>query len=138
MYVVKKPYFGAQIRVNRGLYYHHGIYADDMHVIHFASSVPGHETDPAYARVEETTLEKFLKGGTLEVREYSDYEKKKLRSPEEIVSYAYKEIGRGGYNIVTNNCEHFLMNVPLVRLLLNRLIMLLMFYRGYFQDEIFN
>ena len=107
MYVVKKPYFGAQIRVNRGLYYHHGIYADDMHVIHFASSVPGHETDPAYARVEETTLEKFLKGGTLEVREYSDYEKKKLRSPEEIVSYAYKEIGRGGYNIVTNNCEHF-------------------------------
>ena len=85
MYVVKKPYFGAQIRVNRGLYYHHGIYADDMHVIHFASSVSGHETDPAYARVEETTLEKFLKGGTLEVREYSDYEKKKLRSPEEII-----------------------------------------------------
>ena len=103
----KRPEFGDQIRVNRGIYSHHGIYVDDEHVIHFASLVPGHETDPSTASVVVTDLKTFLKDGELEVRVYSDEEKKKVRDPQEIVNYAYSCLGRKGYNIVTNNCEHF-------------------------------
>ena len=38
MWEVKKPVYGDQIRVNRGLYAHHGIYASDDCVIHFAAN----------------------------------------------------------------------------------------------------
>lgn len=107
MFKEEKPFYGAQIRVNRGMYYHHGIYVDDEHVIHFASNTPGHETDPSYASVCETTLENFLKGGVLEVRVYDEEEQKKVRKPQDVVSYAYSKIGVKGYNIITNNCEHF-------------------------------
>lgn len=107
MYEKIKPSYGCQIRVNRGLYSHHGIYVDDEHVIHFASLVPGHETDPDTAEVVVTDLKTFLKDGELEVRTYTEEEKDKLRSPQEIVNYAYANLGRKGYNIITNNCEHF-------------------------------
>lgn len=107
MYIVKKPQYGDQIRVNRGLYYHHGIYVSDEHVIHFASLEPGHETDPNSAMVVDTPLDVFLKGGQVEVREYEENLKDKVRSKQDIVNYAYSCLGRKGYNIITNNCEHF-------------------------------
>ena len=100
-------YRGAQIRVNRGMYYHHGIYIGDNTVIHFASNTPGYETDPNFAEVCETTLEGFLKGGALEVREYSNEELKDKRDNQAIIDYAKSAIGRKGYNLITNNCEHF-------------------------------
>ena len=106
MWVEKKPEFGDQIRVNRGLYYHHGIYKDDMCVYNFA--VPGgKDIDPENARVCITTLEAFLNGGVVEVKEYSEEEKKKKRSPEEVIEYANNHLGEAGYNLLTNNCEHF-------------------------------
>lgn len=107
MYVNEKPVYGSQIKVNRGLYSHHGIYIDDDHVIHFASLIPGHETDPESASIVETTLDEFLKGGILEVRKYTKEEMKNLRPAKEIVEYAKSKLGTKGYNIVTNNCEHF-------------------------------
>ena len=103
----EKPYKGAQIRVNRGLYYHHGIYVNDDLIIHFASNEKGHETDPEYASICETSLEGFLKGGILEVRVYTEEELATKRTNEEIVEYAISQEGRKGYNLLTNNCEHF-------------------------------
>lgn len=107
MWVKEKPEYGDQIRVSRGLYYHHGIYQDDDCVYQFA--VPGEERDidPDLARVTTTTLEGFLRGGELEVRRYTEEEKKKKRSPLEIVQYAKDHLGEAGYNLLTNNCEHF-------------------------------
>ena len=106
MWVKKKPEFGDQIRVNRGLYYHHGIYRDDNCVYQFA--VPGgKDIDPENARVCICTLEAFLKGGELEVREYSEEEKKTKRNPLEVIEYAQDHLGEAGYNLLTNNCEHF-------------------------------
>ena len=101
-----KPTYGCQIRVDRGLYKHHGIYVSDDEVIHFASP-NGSEISPQTAVVHKTTLENFLKGGELEVRTYTDEEKKQVRTPEEIVDYANAHLGEKGYNIVSNNCEHF-------------------------------
>ena len=107
MWVVKKPVYGDHIRVNRGIYSHHGIYASDDCVIHFASLIEGHETDPETAEVCVSDLKTFLKGDTLEVREYSESELETKRTPEEIVNYAFSMLGTKGYNLVTNNCEHF-------------------------------
>ena len=101
------PYKGAQIRVNRGLYSHHGIYVSDDLIIHFASNEPGHETDPLYASVCKTDLKGFLKGGELEVREYTEEEMREKRGNDEIVEYVLSNLGRKGYDLINNNCEHF-------------------------------
>lgn len=107
MWTKRIPQYGDHIRVNRGLYYHHGIYVDNNCVIQFASLIPGRETDPDSASICDTTLENFLKGGELEVRDYNNEELKTKRSPEEIVEYAKSCYGRKGYDIINNNCEHF-------------------------------
>ncbi len=104
----KKPMLGDQIRVNRGLYYHHGIYENDETIYQFASP-QGSEISPETAIICTTTLDNFLKGGELEVREYSEEELNKKKSPEEIIEFAKSKLGTnlGGYNIISNNCEHF-------------------------------
>lgn len=104
-FVIRKPEFSDHIRVNRGLYYHHGIYVSDDVVIAFGST--SNELNPNDARVIITSLDEFLKGGTLEVREYTIDELKRKRSNIDIVNYAYTQLGKGGYNLLTNNCEHF-------------------------------
>lgn len=106
-FVEKKPTYGDHIRVCRGLYYHHGIYIDDDNVCQFASTINGHETDPAYACVCVTSLNDFLKGGILEVSEYNDDELKEKRQPQEIVNAALSRLGEKGYDLIKNNCEHF-------------------------------
>ena len=106
MWVNKKPEYGDQIRVNRGFYYHHGIYEVDDSVYHFASPM-GSEISPDTAVVHKTTLENFLKGSPVEVREYTNEELLNKRKPKEIIDYAKAHLGEKGYNIVSNNCEHF-------------------------------
>ena len=106
MWVNKKPEYGDQIRVNRGFYYHHGIYESDDAVYHFASPM-GSEISPETAVVHKTTLENFLKGSPVEVREYTNEELLNKRKPEDIIDYAKAHIGERGYNLVSNNCEHF-------------------------------
>lgn len=101
----KKPVMGDQIRVNRKFYCHHGIYCDDNTIIHFGSTTQ--ELDPEKAEVLISDLSTFLKGGILEVREYSEDELKRKRKPIEIVNYAFTQIGRKGYDLINNNCEHF-------------------------------
>ena len=103
-----KPKLGDQIRVNRRLYYHHGIYENDDTIYQFASPV-GSEVSPETAIICTTDLKSFLKDGELEVREYSIEEKNKKRKPEEVIEFAKSKLGSnmGGYNIISNNCEHF-------------------------------
>lgn len=104
----KEPKRGDQIRVYRGLYFHHGIYESDDIVYQFASPV-GSEVSPETAIICTTTLKDFLKGGVLEVREYNEEELEKKRDSDEIIEFAKSKLGSnmGGYNIVSNNCEHF-------------------------------
>ena len=108
MWINKKPVFWDQIRVNRGYYYHHGVYQDDSCVYQFAAP-SGSEITPENALIISTTLDDFLKGGNVEVREYNNIELKSKRSPEEIIAYAKSKLGTGlgTYNLITNNCEHF-------------------------------
>lgn len=103
-----KPKYGDQIRVNRGLYFHHGIYESDDRIYQFAAP-EGSEINEQNAKIIATNLETFLKGGILEVRQYSADELQRKRSPEDIILYAKRRLGsnEGGYNLISNNCEHF-------------------------------
>ena len=108
MWENKKPSYGDQIRVNRGLYFHHGLYVSDDEVIQYASP-KGSEISPATALIISTTLDEFLKGGNVEVRVYNSDELKIVRSKDEIVKFAKSKLGTGlgEYNLIDNNCEHF-------------------------------
>ena len=107
MWEIKNPVFGDHIRVNRGLYSHHGIYANDDCVIHFAPPSNTGAIDASTAEVVMTDLASFLNGGLLEVRVFDIEELKTKRNPQDIINYAFSRIGDKGYNLISNNCEHF-------------------------------
>ena len=103
-----EPSFGDMIRVAVGSIYHFGIYVSDDEVIQFGLP-PARRTNLSDSDVEVlvSDVDSFLSGGFLEVCEFDKKEKKKNRSPEEIVKYARSKIGSRGYHILYNNCEHF-------------------------------
>ena len=102
----KTPVSGDHIRVDRGLYNHHGIYVAVDEVIHFSS-----EDDDNLAgtdnKVLQTNLEGFLRGGKLEVKIYTEEEIEDLYHVDAIIGWARACLGDEGYNLVFNNCEHF-------------------------------
>ena len=103
----KIPEIGSHIRVNRGLYYHHGIYISDDEVIHFTGREDDNILDWSKPEVIKTDLEYFLKEGILEVKEYNYEELNDLYPVEHIIKYARACLGDKGYNLVFNYCEHF-------------------------------
>jgi hypothetical protein len=131
-----KPKLGDQIRVNRGLYYHHGIYENDDTIYQFASPV-GSEVSPETAIICTTDLKSFLKDGELEVREYSIEEENKKRKPDEVIEFAKSKLGSnmGGYNIISNNCEHFSILCVFNESKSNQVDDVLAFLGGLFRNE---
>lgn len=105
----RKPKMGDHIRVKRigGLYAHHGIYVSDKEVIHFTGKEDDSILDWSKPEVISSDLDYFLKGGILEIKEYTDEEFLDLYSPEQIVTYARACLGDKGYHLSFNNCEHF-------------------------------
>ena len=129
LWQIKNPIFGDHIKVNRGLYSHHGIYASDECVIHFAS-LEGAEISASNARVIVTNLKTFLNGGILEVRTFDQNELKLKRSPQDIVNYAFSMVGEGGYNLISNNCEHFANDCVFGKKVSNQVDSVLSFFMG--------
>lgn len=109
IWVQKNPVMGDHIRVKRmhGIYTHHGIYVSDNEVIHFTGTDDDSIMDSSKNRVISSDLNFFLKGGELEVKEYTDEEFQDLYAPDQIVVYARSCLGDGDYNVIFNNCEHF-------------------------------
>lgn len=109
IWVQKNPVMGDHIRVKRmhGIYTHHGIYVSDNEVIHFTGTDDDSIMDSSKNRVISSDLNFFLKGGELEVKEYTDEEFQDLYAPDQIVAYARSCLGDGDYNVLFNNCEHF-------------------------------
>ena len=103
-----KPRFGDIVRVEAGRFYHYGIYADDSEIIQFGPTPDAaHSLLDADIRVCVSDIAGFLKGGFLEVASFSLSERLKAAKPKEIVERARKRIGEGGYDVLNNNCEHF-------------------------------
>jgi hypothetical protein len=82
----------------RGYYWHHGLYLGGGAVIHVASEDGGKQS----ARVCHATLAEFAQGGVVRKVNYGQ-----RLSVEESVARAEASLGRSGYHLGTNNCEHF-------------------------------
>lgn len=107
-WVMKDPSPGDMIRVESGTIYHFGVYVSDDEVIQFGLA-PSQRTTMRDCDVVvlSSDIDSFLCGGFLEVCEFDKKERKKHRSPAEVIAYARSKIGTGGYSIIYNNCEHF-------------------------------
>jgi len=96
---------GDIIFTDRFLYRHYGIYAGHDRVIHYSSRNGDFGNDVC---VRETSMKRFVKGGSYQIAEFDAKQgKEKCFSREETVSRARSRIGKKGYNLLFNNCEHF-------------------------------
>lgn len=107
IWIRRNPNKGNHIKVNRGVYTHHGVYISDDEIIHFTGTEDDSILDWSKNEVIKTDIEYFLRGGELEVKEYTDDELKDLYPVEHIVAYARACLGNREYNLIFNNCEHF-------------------------------
>lgn len=100
------PRHGDIVRVKVSFYYHYGIFAQPDQVIQFG--LPDDPGRPSCEiRVLQSDVTTFLHGGELQVGVPSREERKAMRAPAEIVAAATARLGEDGYDILHNNCEHF-------------------------------
>lgn len=93
------------LRVKVDALYHCGIYVSDGEVIQFGENpVLRRGASHAAITVCTTDLPAFAQGGQVEV---GVAETEVFRPAEEIIAAARRELGKGGYHILYNNCEHF-------------------------------
>lgn len=106
---VDRPSKGDIVRVHRKEhYYHYGIAVDENTVVHFTALTEDITSNKKEMKIIETSLDKFLRGGQLEVQ--TPYDSRFTR--DQVVEKAKRWIDcvqfRGKYyNLTTNNCEHF-------------------------------
>ncbi len=102
----KSPKSGDIIRTKVSFYHHYGIFISEDEVIQFGlPNDPGKPSDSICVLASD--IDTFLSGGELQTAEPDKEESKKLRSKEEIIKIARSRIGEKGYDILHNNCEHF-------------------------------
>ena len=105
-WVEKPPVYGDVIRTKVSFYHHYGIFVSEEEVIQF-----GLPDDPMRGaeqiKVLTSDVHTFLQGGELQVGQPEHPEHKQLRTPDQIVTIARQRLGEGGYDILHNNCEHF-------------------------------
>ena len=83
-------------------YQHYGVYIGNGRVVHFAP-LEGYEINFENGIIHETELEKFLQGRALRI----DFSAGMVFPQEEILHRALSRIGEKGYDLLSNNCEHF-------------------------------
>lgn len=107
-----EPRMGDIIRVKLGSVYHFGIFVSEAEVVAFGLP-PTEENlkNQQSIKVLATDIDVFSCGRLIETAQLSFSEKHKRKSPEKTVEEARARIGEGGYNIIHNNCEHFVNEV---------------------------
>jgi len=90
---------GDHLVTPRTGYSHHGLYVGDGMVIHYSGLADGVSS----GAIELTSFEAFHCGRAVRVRHY----RQRKYSRDQSVSRAYSRLGEDGYNVVLNNCEHF-------------------------------
>ena len=105
---LREPKYGDIIRVKiKDDIYHYGIYVTDDTIIQFGNASDAFLTDSSNVCINKCTIKEFLNGKFLEVREYSLIEKIKKNKPDTVVKKAESRLGEKGYNLISNNCLHF-------------------------------
>ncbi|NVE01252.1 lecithin retinol acyltransferase family protein [Massilia sp. BJB1822] len=90
---------GDHLSSPRSAYSHHGIYLGKDAVIHYAGFTSG----LSKGAIEITTLDEFCQGRGVEVILH------RIRKwdADQTVARAYNRLGEDWYNLLLNNCEHF-------------------------------
>lgn len=105
-WIEKEPHYGDIVRTKVTFYHHYAIFVSEDEVIQFG--LPDNVSRPAdEVAVLATDVYTFLGGGAIEVGVFDKEEKRRCRTPEEVVSLARSRLGERGYDILHNNCEHF-------------------------------
>lgn len=130
----EKAQYGDVIFADHGLYKHYGIYSGEDRVIHYAPLDASKLIDDD-AIIHEGDMKEFLHGAeTYGICEFSDdldigeliwslcnpshvslgdvmqaLENRRVYSPEDTVQRARERIGEKQYDLVENNCEHFVV-----------------------------
>lgn len=97
---------GDVIKVGHVIYSHYGIYVREgwkESVIHYTDE---NSAGDFKGKISETSVKHFLNGAKREdisVVSITGH----VYSAEETVRRARSKLGKEGYNLVTNNCEHF-------------------------------
>jgi hypothetical protein len=98
---------GDIILSDRLIYQHYGVYAGNDRVIHYASENGDFGFD---VKVRETSLAQFAQGGDCKIVMFTENrDGSKHFSPKETVRRARSRIGEESYNLLFNNCEHFVL-----------------------------
>ena len=104
----KECRYGDIIRVKLGSVYHYGIFVSDDEVIAFGLPPTAENLkNRNNIKVLATDIDVFSCGNLVETAQLTLKERMKRRSPEQVIAMARERIGEGGYNIIHNNCEHF-------------------------------
>jgi hypothetical protein len=94
-----EPPLGAHLITPRRGYTHHGIYAGDGTVLHYAGLSRSVRRGP----VAQVRLNEFANGQPVHVECRSE----PALDEHEIVARARSRLGESRYRLLTNNCEHF-------------------------------
>ncbi|MDR5857448.1 lecithin retinol acyltransferase family protein [Caballeronia sp. LZ062] len=94
-----EPPPGSELITRRCGYEHHGIYAGNGTVIHYAGFAKSLHRGP----VEEVSIAQFADGYDLIVRQHAGA----IFTGIEAVRRARSRLGEDRYRLLTNNCEHF-------------------------------
>ena len=99
---------GDMVRIRLGGLYHYGIFVSEDEVIQFGLP-PTAENRAAEGEVAviATDVDTFACGCIIETACLDRSEQKRRLSNDETVRRARARIGETGYNIIHNNCEHF-------------------------------
>lgn len=101
--VVDEPPLGAHLSTPRSAYTHHGLYIGNGEVIHYSGLADGFSAGP----VENVNLSEFQKSGG-ENKGYKIIAHPNASyAPQAIIENAYKRLNEKDYNLLWNNCEHF-------------------------------
>lgn len=99
---------GDMIRIQLGKLCHFGIFVSEDEVIQFGlPPTAANRSTEGEVKVIATDIDTFACGCIVERACLDKNEAKRRLSPEATVAKARSRIGEGGYNIIHNNCEHF-------------------------------
>lgn len=99
---------GDVIRVHLGGICHYGIYAADDEVIQFGlPPLPEYRDRPDAFLVTATDISLFSCGQIVEIGIPEKEERRQRFSPQETLRRARARMGEAGYDLLRNNCEHF-------------------------------
>ena len=99
---------GDMVRIRLGALYHYGIFVSEDEVIQFGlPPTAENRAGEGEVKVIATDIDTFACGCIVETACLDKAEKKRRIPNAETVSRARARIGESGYNIIHNNCEHF-------------------------------